>query len=311
MKTEESFRTRKADITIKIIEDNFLCLIENKIKSGESEDQTKRYAKLSKQKYPRFKYLYIFLTPTGGEANSEEFISFSYKDLKDLLKRTLKAKKDNINEEVEFLIKQFILNLEVNILNEGEIQKLCQEIYKHHKRAIDKIISHMPDYINTITEELKKLLDDEWGIYPTKKICLIFKKKWLEDFKEFFSPNYPLIHYEIRSWEDDGLYISVEFHIEEDRKKGGKFNLRDKINKIFDTEFNKYKTESFPYKKGKKLVKFKKIIIENGYEDEEELKDVALFMEKLINETIDIIEKSIKTFLENYKEDLNIWKSQV
>ena len=46
IKTEENFSGKKADITIRIDKDRFLCLIENKIKSTEGSGQTEDWVEL-------------------------------------------------------------------------------------------------------------------------------------------------------------------------------------------------------------------------------------------------------------------------
>ncbi len=311
VKTEESFRDKKADITIKALQDKFLCLIENKVKAKEGDDQTTNYAKLSKEKYRDFKYLYIFLTPHESEANSDEFINITYSEIRDLLNQSLKAKKDVINDEVRFLLEQFVQNIEVNILEESEIQKLCQEIYQRHKKAIDTIINYKPDYIAKIKFYIENLLNDEWDFYTTKRVCLIFRKAWIIDFKEFLSPNFPILHYEVNSWEQDGLHISVEVHLEEDKKKGGKFGIRDKMATILKNKFDKNNPKSYSYRKNRSLVKFKDIILEDGYETEEDLNFVANEMKKLIDETQDTIEESLDLFKKTYKEELPNWKRQL
>jgi len=122
VKTEENFLGRKADITIRI-DDKFLCLIENKIWSSEGKGQTEAYVKLSKKKYSNYNFMYVFLTPSGKEAESSEFIPMGFQEIKGLLNQTIEAKKNMLNEDIIFLLKQFIQNLEVNILDEGKIPK--------------------------------------------------------------------------------------------------------------------------------------------------------------------------------------------
>ncbi len=307
IKTEETFRTKRADITIKIEKDNFLCLIENKIKSSESKEQTENYANLSKQKYPDFKkILYVFLTPYGDDPKSKEFGILTYQDLRELLFQTVEFNKENINDEIQFLINQFIQNIEVNILNEGEIPKLCKELYKRHKEAIDRIISNIPILMEFIKDELSKIFKDDWQIYQTKTSCFLYKKQWLKDFNRFYSQYYPFIHYEICSWDNNGIFISTEFHVEEKKKLTGGFNLRKSFTDILDEKFENIKIDSYIYKKEKLKGKFKKIIIEEGFDDDEELKLVIHEMKKLVQETIVPLEKAIDTFKTLYKEELGV-----
>ena len=312
IKTEESFRDKKADIVIRVIQNKFLCIIENKVKSSESEDQTDNYAKLSKEKYRDFNYVYLFLTPDGLDADSNEFIPISYTDIKDLLLRTLEAKKNILNDEVIFLINQFIQNIEVYILKEGKIPDLCTKIYQRHKKAIDMIISNIPDYMDIINKELlKNYKEDEWTIYPTKRMCLIYKNSWLNDFSEFFYSKYPFFHYEVCSWEYDGLHISIEFHLEEIKNKGGRFEIRNKFTKILDDNISKRDKFIFPYQKNKRAVKFKKLILTEGYENDEDLINIAYQMDDLIRDTLESLEKCIESFKVKYSEDILTWKKEL
>jgi len=141
IKTEELIRKKPVDITIRFPDEKFFCLIENKIKQKETNKQTETYAKLSKKKYLNYKYYwYIFLTKSGEKAKSEEFISFSYHDIKDLLEQTVKTK-DKIlkNHNVIFLLEQIIVNIENNILDPIDYPKTCQDIYKRHKKTFNEI----------------------------------------------------------------------------------------------------------------------------------------------------------------------------
>ena len=88
--------------------------------------------------------MYVYLTPFGDDADSKEFISLDYGTVKELLIQTIKANKDNLNEEILNLIQHFLYNLEENILNEGKITDLCKTIYERHKEAIETIIANKP-----------------------------------------------------------------------------------------------------------------------------------------------------------------------
>ena len=311
VKTEENFVGRKADITIRIDNNKFFCLVENKIFASESEGQTEIYVKYSKKKYSGYNILYIFLTPSGKSAVSDEFVSISYQEIKSLLLQTITAKENVLNEEIIFLINQFIQNLEVNILDEGEIPDLCKEIYERHKEAIDKIISYKPDHIKIIEKELLKLLDKSWTSHSTKNNCYIFKEEWHKDFFEFFTQQVPFFFYLIYTYTKESLCIDVDLYLDERKEKGGLFDLRDKFTEILDGEIKANRPETYIYLRKNKAVKFKKMTIENGYDSEDELINVALEMKNLIDETITPLENTIKIFKEKFDNEIIEWKEKL
>lgn len=299
VRTEENFHGTRADITIRIDDIKvmkFGCIIENKVKSTEGEEQTKNYVKYSQIKYPKYNFMYIYLTPFGEDANSKEFISLDYESIKDLLDQTINANRDNLNEEILNLIQHFLYNLEENILNKGKIADLCKTIYERHKEAIETIIANKPQHIKIIEDELKELLrefPDEWVTHPTKTDCYVFKKQWLEDFREFTVGNLvPFFFYNVHSWNSESLYIAVQLYI--DRTKEWKFDVRKLFTDIFEDNIDRSDIKPFLYNEQNIAKKIKEIVIKEGYENEQDLKDVALKMKALIDTTIGLVDNTVE-----------------
>ena len=307
VKTEENFSGKKADITIRIDKDKFLCLIENKIKSSEGIGQTEAYVKLSKIKYRDYKIMYVFLTPSGIQAEAHEFfLSLKYTEVKKLLNQTIEAKKHQLNEEILLLLNQFIHNLEVNVLNEGKIREMCEEIYERHKGAIDTIVSYKPKHMDIIESELNLLLDDEWDTHTTKGLCYVFKKKWLQDFEEFFYNKVPFFNYVIWSYPNKERKLTIDVLLIIEKTKI--VEIREAFSKILDEEMDKNPPESFSYIKKQVAQKFREHAIEGGYETKEDLKEVAKVMKNLIEETLPPLEKCISTFRKEYDTQIKEWK---
>lgn len=295
VRTEENFLGKRADITIRIDDEDLMIIIENKVKSTESEGQTKNYVEYSKIKYPKYRFMYVFLTPFGEDADSKEFISLDYGSVKELLVQTIKAKKDNLNKEILNLILQFLYNLEENILNEGKIAELCKTIYERHKEAIETIIANKPRHIEIIEKEIIKLLKDypeEWKTHPTKTDCYVFKKQWLEDFKDFSVGNkVPFFFYNVHSWNIESIYIAVQLYI--DRTKEGKYDVREIFTGNLENLIDKSDIKPFYYNKTNIAKKIKEVVIKEGYENEQDLKYVAQMMKNLIDTTIRHVDKAV------------------
>lgn len=299
VRTEENFLGKRADITIRIEDANlmkFCCIIENKVKSTEGEEQTKNYVVYSKIKYPKHKFIYVYLTPFGEDGDSKEFISLDYESIRILLVQTINANEDNLNEEILNLIQDFLYNLEENILNKGNIADLCKTIYERHREAIEKIIANKPQHIEIIEDELKKLLREfpgEWQTHPTKTDCYVFKKEWLENFREFTIGNrVPFFFYNVHSWNSESLYIAVQLYI--DRTKEWNVDVRELFTNIFEGLIKQSDIKPFLYNEQNIAKKIKDVVIKEGYENEQDLKDVALKMKLLIEKTIGIIENTVE-----------------
>jgi len=216
IRTEENFRGKKADITVKVEngEEKFLCLIENKIRATESDRQTIIYAELAKKKYPDHKKLFVFLSPNNLEAQSKEFISVNYELIRNLLDQTINANHENLNEQTNFLLNQFKSNVEVNILDEGKIKELCDEIYKRHEEAINIIMSNKTQYTKVIKKFLDAKLSSDWKTHNTKSAVYIFKNSWYEAFKDCLDGKIPFFTYYISSESKKGnLHLSVHFYV--------------------------------------------------------------------------------------------------
>ncbi len=308
--TEEYFNKYKADITIRIEEKKLFCLIEDKIKSAESKGQTRKYLKLSKRKYDKYNiYLYVYLTPFGDIPEAkEDFIIMSYYEIRDLLEQTIIAKKDHINFDILFVLKQFLKNIEVNILKEGKIKEMCDKIYLRHKKAIDTIISYLPDAISIMKEEIANKLGNEWEFNPSSTKCEIFKKSWLEDFGGFSDSRIPPFHYQIIAHGPTKSLFRLEFHV--DAVKEIRDEFRTDFGDIMDLKYINFKNKlaKVIYRKGPNKQKFKIQISGNDYEKKEDLELFSASIDSWIRNTLKLVESSIDQFKNEKKMKIIKWK---
>lgn len=67
------------DVLAVSADEKFVLAIENKIDSGEHDNQLDRYRKIVEEMYPGYRKMYIYLSPEGTEVSSPEFwCSMSY-----------------------------------------------------------------------------------------------------------------------------------------------------------------------------------------------------------------------------------------
>jgi len=157
---------KNIDILIVLAEDNkkIEVALENKIKTSEHSDQLQRYRSIVEREFKDFTRFYIYLTPDNLIPSDEEWISFSYDVVADLLDELLKNRKSSLSANVYSFISQYQTILRRYIVGNSEVERIAVEIYKKHKEALDIIFQHKPDVYFELSEYLKNRLRREGKI---------------------------------------------------------------------------------------------------------------------------------------------------
>lgn len=167
--TEIKREYKNIDLLLISLQNKFVCIIENKIWTGEHDCQLERYAEIVNSEFKDFKKLYIYLSPTN-ECNSEllnrcyqssnntvYYIPMNYLQVHDVINKTLKFKAKSMNEDVKIFIEHYNSMLERNIMGQisEDVIALCRKIYRENKSAIDLIVEN-----NDFKAELYEVLLD-------------------------------------------------------------------------------------------------------------------------------------------------------
>ena len=62
----------------------------------------------------------------------------------------LERKESQMNDEISMFIRHYNEMVKRYIMEESEVQELCEKLYKKHKKALDLIFKHKPDIYNDI-----------------------------------------------------------------------------------------------------------------------------------------------------------------
>ena len=139
--------TERHNIDVLLVDraDEFVCLIENKIGSGEHDDQLSRYLQIVETEYEGLISFPIFLTPDGSDPNldddAEHWIPVGYEMVANIIERILWTRRSIISGDVAGFLEQYGENLRRHILDTtGNIDELALRTYDNHRAAIDIII---------------------------------------------------------------------------------------------------------------------------------------------------------------------------
>ena len=126
----------------------FICVIENKIKAKQGNNQLSKYLRkiIEDPFYKKYKKLFLYLKPEENEKIDKEYIYVPYSTIVEILDKKLLPKKSNcISPNILLVIKNYIELLRRDIMDDEEIKQICERIYSSHRKAIDTII----DYVDT------------------------------------------------------------------------------------------------------------------------------------------------------------------
>lgn len=140
--------------------EKYVLCIENKIDTGEHDNQLYRYQKIIEENFPEHQKTYIYLSPTGAESSIPDiWWSMSYNDVVQIIESA--CNKTKLLPEAELLIKNYIDTIRRDIVGDERLAKICAEIYAKHKRALDLIYENKPDRASDIAEYFRNWCIDK------------------------------------------------------------------------------------------------------------------------------------------------------
>ncbi len=202
-------------------ENKFLICIENKIDSGEHDNQLKRYEETlgNNIEYKDYNKYFVYLTPEGSESSLPElWISMSYQEVIKIIEKAMKDTK--ILPESEMLINNYIESVRRNIVGDEKLRQICNEIYAKHKKALDLIFEYKSDKTSELTDIIRK-----WAEEKTKNKELYLYQKYSKSSvlftTEVMSQIMPNVENKLSVWGTSNFYC-----YEIRNYSGKKFNIK-------------------------------------------------------------------------------------
>lgn len=229
-------------------ESKFLLCIENKIDSGEHDNQLERYRKYVENAYPDYKKIYIYLSPAGDESSEPDYwISMSYQNVLDIIEK--ETQKKDLPSDIKILIDNYLEIIRRDILNDEELTKICQDIYKKHQKALDLIYENKPDFSSEIADFIKEWLnnkEDDTSIIFDKnhsaKSYIRFRTKLMDELipcSEELDDWGTKYHYFFEIRNINGKEIKLQFVVNSKNATKDQLAIFEQINKIYPAKQQK------------------------------------------------------------------------
>jgi hypothetical protein len=212
---------KNIDILIKL--DRLVVTIENKVWSGEGNDQLRRYKEIVDSGFKSKNLVYVFLTPYGSDSSMQDsYVNYSYQRIIWILELTLKSYKEGISVAVLVYINDYLETLKSVFMTNSESSNLARQIYLNHKDLFDYIYNHTPNPIRELHEYFSsKLSSFGWTKGSSFKNFVRFLPTSVNDFipRNGTSWNRESLLFEIKIQADQiDFYFTIGPGDEETRK---------------------------------------------------------------------------------------------
>lgn len=136
---------RHIDLLVIDRTNSIVILIENKIRSKESQGQLLKYIRTVEDDFPAFTKIPVFLTLTGKDTSEEvsnDFICYSYFDFLKILEAIYAQRAKQLTPAVVSFLENYMEILRRLTMQDEELIELCKTIYRRHREAIDLIVEY-------------------------------------------------------------------------------------------------------------------------------------------------------------------------
>ena len=119
-------------------EQRYILCIENKIDTGEHDNQLLRYRELVDGTYPAYRKAYVYLTPRGTESSDPlNWRAMGYAEVLRILEDALAGK--TLDTVAELIISNYADTIRRHVIKDESIRRTCEDIYRRHTRALELI----------------------------------------------------------------------------------------------------------------------------------------------------------------------------
>ena len=293
---------RRIDIFIDCPRNKLVCVIENKIWSGEGCNQLEDYRNyiLNNDKYKDYKYkIFLFLTPYKYSPceDYKGYIRINYGDILKAINNLMKQYGCLLDDDVKIFIEHYKKTVERNIMGETdkEIIDLCRKIYRENKSAIDLIIEnndYKADVLNVMAEVIKERTDlQEITVENNGILALPDNLNNLDKLKYGEWTNDIIVYIHFINFAQGHKDACVEILVAPPKNIADKDKKAKLLAKIEEKTGLKFKGKDWNYTKSFNILTYEDCL---NYENEQEIKvHIERKMEELKNTYIDCLRTAL------------------
>ena len=293
---------RRMDIFIESPRNKLVCVIENKVWSGEGCNQLEDYRDyiLTHDKYKDYKHkIFLFLTPYKYSLceDYKGYIRINYGDILKAINNLMKQYGCLLDDDVKIFIEHYKKMVERNIMGETdkEIIDLCRKIYRENKSAIDLIIEnndYKADVLNAMAEVIKERTDlQEITVENNGILALPDNLNNLDKLKYGEWTNDIIVYIHFINFAQGHKDACVEILVAPPKNIADKDKKAKLLAKIEEKTGLKFKGKDWNYTKSFNILTYEDCL---NYENEQEIKaHIERKMEELKNTYIDCLRTAL------------------
>ena len=293
---------RRMDIFIESPRNKLVCVIENKVWSGEGCNQLEDYRDfiLNHDKYKNYKHkIFLFLTPYKYSLceDYKGYIRINYGDILKAINNLMKQYGCLLDDDVKIFIEHYKKMVERNIMGETdkEIIDLCRKIYRENKSAIDLIIEnndYKADVLNVMAEVIKERTDlQEITVENNGILALPDNLNNLDKLKYGEWTNDIIVYIHFINFAQGHKDACVEILVAPPKNIADKDKKAKLLAKIEEKTGLKFKGKDWNYTKSFNVLTYEDCL---NYENEQEIKaHIERKMEELKNTYIDCLRTAL------------------
>ena len=136
------------DILLLSHDSRVVVAIENKVDSGEHDNQLNRYEQTLSRDFPEYYQEMVYLSPDWVEPSESRWRVMTYEVILSALKYCMQ--RVSLSNESAVFLSQYVQLLEREFMNKEKLSEICNRIYREHKQALDLIYEMREDSCRSV-----------------------------------------------------------------------------------------------------------------------------------------------------------------
>ena len=230
----KSIRERNnIDVLVVGEDDQFVCLIENKISSSERPGQLAKYWKIVDGHYKGWPRLAVFLTPRATlpikETDRKRWTPLCYGTVADIIDTLLNTHASFIDNDVGSFLRQYTTTIRRRVVGPPTyLDLLSLDIYKRHPDAINRINLALDNREKLAASVGERTFATPLEEASSSKLTYDFHVHYARSFDflslaPIFPPPYKMVSFQVKYEGDVKLYVWI---------RGGNDTIRKRLLKV-------------------------------------------------------------------------------